>query len=116
MARKKIALVGAGQIGGTMALLAAQKELGDLVTIDIAEGGRYNIDVRLATEQNGGRFHIEFNGRNRTGILEVPNTGGWQNWKTLSATVDLQAGEQVLRINAVGPSWNMNWIRLSVSN
>lgn len=38
MARKMIALVGAGQIGGTMALLAAQKELGDIVTIDIAEG------------------------------------------------------------------------------
>ena len=38
MARKKIALVGAGQIGGTLALLAAQKELGDVVLIDIAEG------------------------------------------------------------------------------
>ena len=38
MSRKKIALVGAGQIGGTMALLAAQKELGDVVTIDINEG------------------------------------------------------------------------------
>lgn len=38
MARKKIALVGAGQIGGTMALLCAQKELGDVVTVDIAEG------------------------------------------------------------------------------
>jgi len=46
----------------------------------------------------------------------VPNTGGWQNWVTLSATIDLQAGEQTLRINAVGPSWNMNWIRFSVSN
>ena len=38
MSRKKIALVGAGQIGGTMVLLAAQKELGDVVTIDITEG------------------------------------------------------------------------------
>ena len=38
MARAKIALVGAGQIGGTMALLAAQKQLGDIITIDIAEG------------------------------------------------------------------------------
>lgn len=38
MSRKKIALVGAGQIGGTMALLAAQKELGDVITIDITEG------------------------------------------------------------------------------
>lgn len=38
MVRKKIALIGAGQIGGTMALLAAQKELGDVVLVDIAEG------------------------------------------------------------------------------
>ncbi len=38
MGRKKIALVGAGQIGGTMALLAVQKNLGDVVMIDIAEG------------------------------------------------------------------------------
>jgi malate dehydrogenase len=38
MARKKIALVGAGQIGGTLALMAAQRELGDIVMVDIAEG------------------------------------------------------------------------------
>ncbi len=38
MSRKKIALVGAGQIGGTMALVCAQKELGDVVMVDISEG------------------------------------------------------------------------------
>jgi malate dehydrogenase len=38
MARKKIALIGAGQIGGTLALLAGQKELGDVMLIDINEG------------------------------------------------------------------------------
>ncbi len=40
MARKKIALIGAGQIGGNLALLAAEKELGDVVLFDIpaAEG------------------------------------------------------------------------------
>ena len=40
MARKKIALVGGGQIGGNLALLATQKELGDIVIYDIpqAEG------------------------------------------------------------------------------
>ena len=38
MARKKIALVGAGMIGGTLAHLAAMKELGDVVLFDIAEG------------------------------------------------------------------------------
>ena len=38
MARKKIALVGAGQIGGTMALVLAQKQLGDIVLVDVVEG------------------------------------------------------------------------------
>jgi malate dehydrogenase len=38
MARHKIALIGAGQIGGTLAHLAGLKELGDLVMFDIAEG------------------------------------------------------------------------------
>ena len=40
MARAKISLIGGGQIGGNLALLAAQKELGDIVIFDIpkAEG------------------------------------------------------------------------------
>src|SRR5579872_6325549 len=38
MARNKIALVGAGQIGGTLALLAGLKELGDVVLCDVVEG------------------------------------------------------------------------------
>ena len=38
MARHKIALVGSGQIGGTLALLAGLKELGDVVLFDIVEG------------------------------------------------------------------------------
>ena len=38
MARKKIALIGSGQIGGTLAHLAALKELGDIVLFDIVDG------------------------------------------------------------------------------
>ena len=38
MARDKIALIGAGQIGGTLALLAGLKELGDVVLFDVVEG------------------------------------------------------------------------------
>jgi len=38
MARNKIALIGSGQIGGTLALLAGLKELGDIVLFDIADG------------------------------------------------------------------------------
>jgi malate dehydrogenase len=38
MARNKIALIGAGQIGGTLALLAGLKELGDVTLVDVVEG------------------------------------------------------------------------------
>ncbi|HAE00037.1 MAG TPA: malate dehydrogenase, partial [Rhodospirillaceae bacterium] len=38
MARNKIALVGAGNIGGTLALLAGLKQLGDVVVFDIVDG------------------------------------------------------------------------------
>lgn len=38
MKRRKIGLVGAGQIGGTLALLAANKDLGDVVLVDLAKG------------------------------------------------------------------------------
>src|SRR5436853_7449535 len=38
MARTKIALIGAGMIGGTLAHLAALRELGDIVLVDVAEG------------------------------------------------------------------------------
>ncbi|MCZ6765301.1 MAG: malate dehydrogenase [bacterium] len=38
MIRRKIALIGAGQIGGTLALIAAQKQLGDVVLFDVVDG------------------------------------------------------------------------------
>src|ERR1051325_4377618 len=38
MPRRKIALIGGGQIGGTLAHLGALKELGDVVLFDIVEG------------------------------------------------------------------------------
>jgi malate dehydrogenase len=38
MARTKIALIGAGMIGGTLAHLAAIREMGDIVLLDVAEG------------------------------------------------------------------------------
>ncbi|MEM1420947.1 MAG: malate dehydrogenase, partial [Pseudomonadota bacterium] len=55
MSRNKIALVGSGQIGGTLALLAGMKNLGDVVLFDIAEGipqGK-GLDLAEATPVEG---------------------------------------------------------------
>jgi malate dehydrogenase len=61
MARNKIALVGAGQIGGTLALLAGLKELGDIAVVDVAEGvpqGK-GLDIAQAAPVEGFDARIE---------------------------------------------------------
>lgn len=64
MARKKIALVGAGQIGGTLALLAGQKELGDVVLIDINEGTPQGKGLDLAETTPVLGFDSNYSGSN----------------------------------------------------
>jgi len=64
MARNKIALVGAGQIGGTLALLAGLKELGDVVLIDIAEGIPQGKALDLAEAAPVDGFDVAMSGSN----------------------------------------------------
>ncbi len=62
MARKKIALIGAGQIGGTLAHLAALKELGDIVLFDIAEGVPQGKALDLAESAPVDGFNAKISG------------------------------------------------------
>ena len=64
MARKKIALIGAGQIGGTLALLIGLKELGDVLLFDIVDGvpqGK-SLDISQSAPIEG--FDARFHGTN----------------------------------------------------
>ena len=70
MARKKIALIGGGQIGGTLALLVALKELGDVVLFDILEGlpqGK-TLDIAQAGPVEG--YDAKFRGTNSYADIE----------------------------------------------
>jgi malate dehydrogenase len=64
MARKKIALIGGGQIGGTLAHLVALKELGDVVLFDIAEGLPQGKALDLAQSGPVDGFNAKFKGTN----------------------------------------------------
>jgi len=64
MARTKIALIGAGQIGGTLALLAGLKELGDVVLFDIAEGTPQGKALDIAQSAPIEGFDATFSGAN----------------------------------------------------
>ena len=62
MARSKIALIGAGQIGGTLAHLAGLKELGDVVLFDIAEGIPQGKALDIAESSPVDKFDGNFSG------------------------------------------------------
>jgi len=64
MARNKIALIGAGQIGGTLAHLAGLKELGDIVLFDISEGTPQGKALDLAESSPVDGFNANLSGAN----------------------------------------------------
>jgi malate dehydrogenase len=64
MARSKIALIGAGQIGGTLAHLAGLKELGDIVLFDIAEGTPQGKALDLSESAPVDGFNAKLTGAN----------------------------------------------------
>ena len=75
MARKKIALVGGGNIGGTLAHLVALKELGDVVLFDIVEG--------LAARQGAGSRAVDAGGadqRRAEGTNDYADIAGAPTW------------------------------------
>ena len=83
-------------------------------TVEIASSGEYDIDLRMASNRSGGELHIEFDGVDITGSVEVGGTGGWQDWTIIEARgVSLEAGERVMRIAMESDGFNLDWVRLS---
>jgi len=70
MARNKIALIGAGMIGGTLAHLAGLKELGDVVLFDIAEGVPQGKGLDIAESSPVDGFDAKFVGANDYAAIE----------------------------------------------
>ncbi|HUR38893.1 MAG TPA: carbohydrate-binding protein [Planctomycetota bacterium] len=68
-------------------------------TVDVREAGTYTIEMMVACNKRGGTFHLEFDGVDRTGPVEVPDTGGWKILKPFSkAGVTLPAGRFAMKL------------------
>ena len=68
-------------------------------TVNVTAAGDYNLEVRVAARGAGGIFHIEINGVDRTGPITIPETGGWQQWTSVTKPgLSLTAGTQVWRV------------------
>src|SRR3569623_914698 len=70
MARNKIALIGSGQIGGTLAHLIGLKQLGDVVMFDVAEGIPQGKALDIAESSPVNDFDAKFSGANSYDAIE----------------------------------------------
>ena len=95
MARKKIALIGGGQIGGTLAHLIGLKELGDVVLFDIAEGlpqGK-SLDISQSAPVDGFDAHYK-------GTQSYAVTGGFAEVSVAGASVLAERAMPVADLSA----------------
>ena len=81
-------------------------------TVDVATAGTYTVSLRLASPSavtDG--FHIDnSNGNDISGDINVPATGGYQDWTTANTTLTLPAGVQTLRIAQDAGGWNLHYL------
>jgi hypothetical protein len=87
---------------------------GDFVeySIIVPSAGTYLIEYRMASDMDSLGFDNTIGGV----VLDTQTllrTGGWQEWITQSAEVELVAGEQIMRFDFLGGPVNINWIRLT---
>jgi len=76
----------------------------------------YSISVRVAAPAAGGQLRVRLNGA-VVGTAQIPNTGGWQTWQTITLPIVSLAGgigSQALRLEVITNGFSINWIGLNV--
>ena len=81
-------------------------------TVEVATAGVYTVTFRVASPYGvTDALHIaNSSGANLTGAVAVPNTGGYQTWATVTASVTLPAGEQTLTVDQDSNGWNFHYL------
>ena len=76
-------------------------------TVEVKQTGTYTIEIPVASNKQGGIFHLEIKSKDITGPIQIPDTGGWQILKLLyHKDVKLTRGRHVIRavMDSQGPS------------
>jgi alpha-L-fucosidase 2 len=84
-------------------------------SVDVQNTDVYNIDLRVAAQGEGRIFHIEMDGKDITGPVNVPDTKGWQTWETVRLdNISLNKGQHVMRIVFDASYMNLNYVEFKL--
>jgi hypothetical protein len=87
-------------------------------SVNVVTAGTYALDLRVSSAGSGGTVHLMVDGQNVTGAIGLPDTGGWNTWRTVTKTgVTLSAGPHVLRLvvdanGSAGTAADINWLAI----
>ncbi|WP_051709723.1 beta-1,3-glucanase family protein [Andreprevotia chitinilytica] len=84
--------------------------------VNVQTAGSYTVQYRVASPSASGVIQLRTAAGAVLATTAVPNTGGWQNWTTIQATVTLSAGPQTLRLYASGGGFNVNWLSFTAGS
>jgi hypothetical protein len=80
-------------------------------TVNVQQSGTYDLNVRVSSPDSVGKILLKWDGQNLTDIFDVPNTGGWQNWETVTVNnIQLTAGTHSLKTTFLFGGFNFNYI------
>jgi hypothetical protein len=85
-------------------------------TVNVDSTMDYNIDIRAAVN-SASKINVTFsNGNVSTGDINLPATGGWQSWNTLTVNrIPLNKGIQEMKITVVTEGFNLNYVQVKRS-
>jgi len=79
-------------------------------TVNVLQSGTFNLAIRISSPNSNGKIIIKWDGQTLTNIIDVPNTGGWQNWQTISIeNLQLASGIHELQIQFLNGGFNYNY-------
>ena len=87
-------------------------------TVDVATAGTYTVAFRVSSPYGiTDALHIaNSSGTSLTGAVAVPNTGGYETWTTVDASITLPAGQQTLTVDQDSNGWNFHYMAFTLSS
>jgi endoglucanase len=87
--------------------------------IRVGEAGEFKVEVRVASAGQAGILEIQQLDENKSVLqsitIDMPVTGGWQTWTTVSKKMNLNAGKGWLRLKINKPEFNINWVKFTAT-
>ena len=77
-------------------------------TVNVNKTANYQVSFYIASSYDSGKLHIECDGEDKTGVISIPNTKGFQNWEVFKKNIIIDAGKHILKLVVDGDYFNID--------